>query len=293
MFDPSSSTGDFVSRRRFADTEVAVLSVGTMHFSPADNPALNQSPSWSWEPLCEPDGRVLLGVNVIVVRTPSATIVVDPCTFDPNELTVADAVIVPGETMDRGLEALALDPRDVTHVLVTHAHEDHFSGILDDRDGLRFPNALHILPAADWRSIVIPGHPFAASAGGLRRRLPLSGEPGGALLVEGDHEVCEGITLIPTPGETEGHQIVRVQTGAGRIYVLGDLVHWAPELERPHAMAPTSSPSEIRRRVVHETQEEPSTLLFTHAVFPGWGTLTPVGPDTWRWEDTGDADDTA
>jgi glyoxylase-like metal-dependent hydrolase (beta-lactamase superfamily II) len=128
------------------------------------------------------------------------------------------------------------------------------------------------------------GNPFATSAGELRRRLPLSGQPGGALLVEGDHDVCDGVSLIHTPGETEGHQIVRVQTSDGRVYILGDLVHWAIELEDPRAQAPTSSPTELRQRVVAETQEEPSTLIFTHAVFPPWGTLTPASPDTWRWQ---------
>ncbi len=50
-----------------------------------------------------------------------------------------------------------MKPSDVTHVLITHTHEDHFSGILGDPDGLRFPNALHVLPSADWRSIIVPG----------------------------------------------------------------------------------------------------------------------------------------
>lgn len=265
---------------------MAVIDVATMSFRPSDNPALLECAPWSWEAICEPDGRVVLGVNVVVARTPAATLVIDPCRFDDGSLLAGDAVVVPGLHMDSGLGVLGVDPHDVTHVLVTHAHEDHFSGVLGDNGGLRFPNALHVLPAADWRSIVVPGHPFAAGAAELRRRLPLSGAPGGAVLVEGDHRVCDGVTLRSAPGETEGHQIVRLEGSGEWVYALGDLVHWPVELEDPQLMGPTSSPTEIRRRVIAETQEQPSTVLFTHGRFPAWGALTPVGPEQWQWRYT-------
>ncbi len=101
--------------------------------------------------------------------------------------------------------------------------------------------------------------------------------------MEGDHHVCEGVTLRATPGETEGHQIVRLHTAGERVYVLGDLIHWTAELEDPRRMAPTSSPTEIRRALIAEMQDQPSTLLFSHARFPGWGRLTPDGQGKWRW----------
>ena len=68
----------FVSDRRFGDVDVGVIDVGTMAFTPADNPLLLRCEPWSWEALCDPDGRVVLGVNVVTVRTPGATIVIDP-----------------------------------------------------------------------------------------------------------------------------------------------------------------------------------------------------------------------
>lgn len=276
----------YVSRRCFGDLEVAVIDVGTMHFRPSDNPALLGCGRWSWDGILGPDGRVVVGVNVVVARTPAATIVIDPCTFDHDSPWDAELAVVPGAHMERGLSALGVDPGDVTHVLITHAHEDHFSGALGDRGGLRFADALHMLPAADWQSIVLPGHPSAPSAGELRRRLTLSGRPGGGLLVQGDREVCDGVTLLSAPGETDGHQIVRMQAGGERVYVLGDLVHWPVELEDPELMGPTSSPSRVRRRIIAETQEQPSTILFTHARFPGWGALTSAGPNKWRWRYT-------
>src|SRR5262245_58136943 len=153
MTQQSTGPAAFVSRRSFGDVEVAVIDVATMVITPGDHPHLLERSPTLWPKVCGADGRVVMGQNVVVVRTPSATIVVDPCTFHTEEaFTLAEATILPGRHLDRGLEALGVDPRDVTHVIATHLHEDHFIGLLDDDDGLRFPNALHVLPAADWRT---------------------------------------------------------------------------------------------------------------------------------------------
>ncbi len=83
-----------------------MIDVGTMHFRPSENPVLLECAPWSWDEVCQSDGRVVLGVNVMVAKTATATVVIDPCTFDAAALTAGDAVIVPGTHMDAGLEAL-------------------------------------------------------------------------------------------------------------------------------------------------------------------------------------------
>ena len=44
-------------------------------------------------------------------------------------------------------------PEEITHVLITHAHYDHFAGVAVERDGryvARFPQARHLIGRADW-----------------------------------------------------------------------------------------------------------------------------------------------
>jgi L-ascorbate metabolism protein UlaG (beta-lactamase superfamily) len=55
----------------------------------------------------------------------------------------------------------------------------------------------------------------------------------GATYVEhdGDAEILPGVSLLPAPGHTSGHQIVVVETDEGPVVLGGDVGHWFEELE--------------------------------------------------------------
>jgi N-acyl homoserine lactone hydrolase len=51
--------------------------------------------------------------------------------------------------------------------------------------------------------------------------------------VEGEAEILPGIRVLPTPGHTEGHQSVLVDTAEGLVVVGGDVAVWFGELDEP------------------------------------------------------------
>src|SRR5262245_5740820 len=51
---------------------------------------------------------------------------------------------------------------------------------------------------------------------------------------EGEAEVLPGIRLLPTPGHTDGHQSVLIETGGRPVVVGGDVAIWFGELDEPH-----------------------------------------------------------
>jgi N-acyl homoserine lactone hydrolase len=51
---------------------------------------------------------------------------------------------------------------------------------------------------------------------------------------EGEVELLPGIRLLPTPGHTDGHQSVLVETGGRPVVVGGDVAVWFGELDKPH-----------------------------------------------------------
>src|SRR5262245_12699938 len=51
---------------------------------------------------------------------------------------------------------------------------------------------------------------------------------------EGEVELLPGIRLLPTPGHTDGHQSVLVETGGRPVVVGGDVAVWFGELDEPH-----------------------------------------------------------
>jgi glyoxylase-like metal-dependent hydrolase (beta-lactamase superfamily II) len=254
-----------VSVRRLGSTEVAVVHAGSIHARPKG------FDGQAWQPGADVDeqGRAILGVNGMVIRTPDALVLVDPNSFaSPEEIPSAELTV--GPPLEAALDALTIDPADVTHVLVTHGHGDHFTGVLDDGE-LRFANAEHLYPRADLRDD--PALQAAEAAGRLQ-------------LVDGDVEVADGITLLAAPGETAGHQVVRVESGGGRIYYLGDLVHVPCEVEHLDwcfsAGRDLDALEASRRRVFCDPGEGEATFVFSHGRFPGWGRVVPAD-DGWTW----------
>jgi glyoxylase-like metal-dependent hydrolase (beta-lactamase superfamily II) len=280
-----------VSRRRFDEVEAAVISSGEI--APHDGFETWRLPG-GWA-AAQADrnarGQAVIGINALYVKTPSATIIVDPSSFTRADRLEPFVDLHPGPPIDDALAALAVDPQEVTAVLITHGHFDHLSGVISEpraERGLRFPAAVHYFPAADYDAFVAnpppppEGHPYGHE---LLRALERTGR---LEFVDGDREVLPGIELIHTGAETAGHQIVRVQTATGALYYLGDLFHLPVEFEylpggpqnRDHAELEA-----VRRRVLATTDlaAEGTTAVFTHGRFPAWGAIEPAADGGWRW----------
>jgi metallo-beta-lactamase class B len=92
-----------------------------------------------------------------------------------------------------GLTKLALNPRDIKYVLISHAHGDHDQGAaeLQTRFGAKV-----VMGAPDWESTL---QRPATAAGGVPKRDVAVG-PEGAKITLGDTTV----TIVATPGHTPG-----------------------------------------------------------------------------------------
>ena len=108
-------------------------------------------------------------------------------------------------------------PRDVAFVVNTHLHFDHCGG---NRLFPGVPIHVHARELADARSL---------DDYTIREWVDFDG----ATYVEheGEAEVLPGIRLLPTPGHTNGHQSVLVDTPDGLVVIGGDVGVWFGELE--------------------------------------------------------------
>ena len=109
-------------------------------------------------------------------------------------------------------------PRDIAFVINTHLHFDHCGG-----------NRLFA---------GVPIHVQArelAAARSLDYTIPEWVDFDGATYVEhdGEVEVLPGIRLVPTPGHTDGHQSVLVETGGSPVVIGGDVAISFAELDEP------------------------------------------------------------
>jgi glyoxylase-like metal-dependent hydrolase (beta-lactamase superfamily II) len=280
--DPERCQGDLqcvldVSVRAAGGVELSLVNSGKLHFAPQFGP----DQAWVTDDTVVDDhGRAVFGINSLVARLGDAVVAIDPSSWPPDQTALGSATLEPGADLDDLLTAAGVRTEEVTHVVITHGHPDHFTGVVRGRgtdNGLRFPNAEHVFPAADWE---------VASAEACALLEPVA-RAGALRLVHGDHGLCDGVRLLHAPGESDGHQVVRIETDREHVYYLGDLVHlpvefgqldWVPVPGRDGATL-----RESRLRVFDEATRHPSWLVFTHGRAPAWGTIAQLGPDSWRW----------
>lgn len=142
--------------RRVASARAAAADfhLGTFHYlceipdSPgsAAPPAPAGMPDWFTPPAQVFDNVYFVGtrsLNAWAVDTSEGIVLIDPLYNRNVELAVID-----------GLQELGLDPADITHVIVSHGHADHFGGA---RRLQREYGAEVLMSAADWELALAPG----------------------------------------------------------------------------------------------------------------------------------------
>jgi glyoxylase-like metal-dependent hydrolase (beta-lactamase superfamily II) len=193
-------------------------------------------------------------------------------------------MLTPG--LEAGLATIGVKIEDITHLLITHGHLDHFRGMITERDGKqvpRFANARYLVGAGDWDSQFKQEKPD-----GARALCYETVENAGQLeTVAKDRDFVPGVTMIPAPGESPGHCVIRVESEGKRFYYLGDLFHYATEVAHLDWLDPGRNPLTMRvsrDRLITEVADSDAILLYTHSPFPGWGRIvsTTTG-HRWQW----------
>ncbi|HXX37073.1 MAG TPA: MBL fold metallo-hydrolase [bacterium] len=279
---------EFVASRRVGDATVTVISDGTLLWAPRF--MIPDEERRRAMPEADAEGQVRLGLNAVHLRIGDASIMVDPGLDDPASAWQRGfALKWPGLIRSPGL-AVALErigerPEAVSHVVVTHAHADHFAGVAVERNGTlgpRFPKARHLIGRADWEGNPARRDPTSdhATRLGLIERLGLLD------FVDGVHEMVPGVVLVPTPGESPGHLAVRVRSAGQEFYYLGDLFHHPCEIEQIDWVPPNRDTGALRasrERIIADVAGRPALVVFSHVRFPGWGRIVRTASGQ-RWE---------
>jgi glyoxylase-like metal-dependent hydrolase (beta-lactamase superfamily II) len=284
--------GEHVSTRQIGGLEIVVMHAGLLHV-PRQPPSRLQGSGYQ----LDEEGRPITGINGLLVRGGDAVVLVDPNSWEHGgvvESKMAVTFLVAGPAIEESLGVFGITPADVTHVAITHGHWDHYSAVIDSAGRPRFPNAEYFFPAADWRAFALEDQRGDADL--LHAHLDPLAEADLLRLVEGDQRVNDSMSLLHTPGESPGHQVVRFEDPAGTAYYLGDLFHYPAEFVELSELAPQSGGGggpgrdhekmRLSRIALLERIEREggnATLVFTHAVFPAWGDVERAGEHSWRW----------
>ena len=262
---------DYIRTFSLGPATVSVINLGDLRFSLAK--ALNV-PEDQWRPRYASafEQPLLFPSQSIHITLPGASVLVDANNYARS--VTPDSPFLPRNyqpppDLITQLLARNIHPEDITHLVITHFHFDHYAGITTERNGHyvpSFPNARCYLGRADWenpetqRTLQDPNSDDSRTLGVLHHLGLLE-------LVEGNRDLLPEVRIIAAPGETAGHQIVRVHLDGQTLYCLGDLYHHAVEVEQPTWMvqwANADANLASRQALVEAALAEDALLIPAH-----------------------------
>ncbi|QBD78699.1 MBL fold metallo-hydrolase [Ktedonosporobacter rubrisoli] len=227
--------------------------------------------------------QALLSQPIIVpmwcvhIQTHNTSVLVDACIY---ESFLDTSYILPGSVppppLLEQLRTAGIDPETLQHVVITHAHFDHFSGTTFNRDGKwvpTFPQAHYYLGRKDWESAEVQTA-LATPTSLEAHTLGVLAQQGLLRLVDTEYELGPEVHILSAPGESAGHQVVSLSTSGQSLYCLGDLYHHPIEISHPTWMPIWAEQEQMRRSratiAEHILQDE---ALVVVAHFPHMGRI--------------------
>jgi glyoxylase-like metal-dependent hydrolase (beta-lactamase superfamily II) len=259
-------------------TEIIPVPDGLMHLRPevlypTSTPAeLGRHPE-----LRNEDGMLPLPDGAFLVRAADGRIVlVDAGGGADFEVPPEAGELVESARLLTGMSAAGVAPRDITDVILSHLHADHF-GWVSTAGEVTFPNAVLHVHAADL------DHFLPASGEVPDERVPLVLGP--ALDVvetwSGPETDVAGVRLIHVPGHTPGMAIA-VIGGPGGLALVGDLVHCTAEFGEDWTGGQDVDPDLAlanRRDLAWRLAAEGTQVTGPHFPDLATGVLTAIGDD--------------
>ncbi len=225
-----------------------------------------------------PTDTLAIPFTTLVLRTGGRTVLLDTGIGDMGPPTA-------GRWMS-AFRAAGFDPASVDTVIISHFHGDHINGLRLKDGNAVFPKAEVMVPAAEWAFWMNEermGQAPEAMRGAFQnvRRVfgPMAKD---VKQYEGGRELVPGVQAVAAHGHTPGHTVFAIQSGNGRMLVLGDsAIHpalfvrnpdWSPVFDMDADAARAT-----RRRMLDMAASERMQVAMYHAPFPSTGYVSKSG----------------
>lgn len=226
--------------------------------------------------------RVNLPFNVLLVRTNNELVLVDA--------GCGSAMGPAGGKLVGNLAAAGVKPEQITAVILTHVHGDHFGGLLDAQQQPVFKNARHFIgkkehefwtgSSPDLSGSSIPAEAragFISSAQACLNALKAKWE-----FVNGGDKLLEGLEILDTPGHTPGHLSLLFSSGKEQVLHIADVAHshvisfahpeWRMAFDTQHDLSVAT-----RKKVFDRAAADRLLIFGSHMPFPALGHVRKNG----------------
>ena len=232
---------------------------------------------WLWPCYVTDDLSLRVGSSAILVRTPSAIVLIDPWLAFDDPARLAPRL--------SALRAAGVDPLEVD--LVINSHVDGIGANVQADGTPTFPNARYLLPTAELEDLRAGRHPEQIG-GRFPGEHPMLTLDATGLLdgVDGDAHLLPGVLVEDAPGHNRGHVVVWITSGGQHAVVTGHLFLHPAQIANPEVANGDLDPVALaatRRSLLARCVEDDALLLGPLFASPGGGKVRPEG-SSWRLE---------
>lgn len=254
-------------------------------FFEGSDTAMVQRHGWLVPHYADERGMLHFRIQALVLEVAGRTILVDPCIGNGKKRDLPFWNDQQWPFLER-LAEVGVDPESVGEVVHTHLHLDHVGWDSRKVDGAwvpTFPNARYLYVGDDLDELL------ADTDDETREIVADSIQPvldaGLADRVDANHDLGDGLRLVPTPGHTGAHASLQIESTGERALITGDAIHHPFQLaERSLSFgdADLAEARETRDRMLAEAAADARLVFGTHFPTHPMGTVTVDG-DEWRF----------
>jgi glyoxylase-like metal-dependent hydrolase (beta-lactamase superfamily II) len=212
-----------------------------------------------------PAGEWRLRFRCFAIRLDSGEVILVDTGIGPAGSPASSWAPVPGRLPDE-LAAAGIAAADVGTVVLTHLHTDHIGWAVIGDGRPYFSNARYVLQRTEYEAVTDLNPKLPAML-----LQPLT-EAGQLHLVDGSAPLGPGLSTVPTPGHTPGHQCVLATWADQRLLISGDLLVHAVQLVNPAVGYAIESDQDqaraSRERQLRELAASAGTLATAHLSEP-------------------------
>ncbi len=252
---------------------------------------LCKSMDWMNPHFMNDDGDLFFSVHALIIDTGERRIIVDTCIGNDKQLAVPDWDKMQ-TTFLSDLEDAGYAKDSIDTVLCTHLHVDHVGWntmLVNDEWVPTFSKARYLFAKDEWEHWDANEDEIEIGPVMQQSIRPII-EADLVELVDCEHQVCEGVKLIPTPGHTPGHVSVHISSEGKEALITGDFVHHPVQFSRPHWCSSADSDQErglqTRKKLFSEYVDSDVLIIGTHFSTPTAGYIRHLPGEDNYWLDS-------
>lgn len=224
----------------------------------------------------ESPNEIRLGITVLLLRIGGQLVMIDSgcgSLFGPI-----------GGHLIPNLATIGVHPEDISTIILSHLHGDHFGGLMNSEQKPSFPNAKVFInevehafwsqSSPDLSAVRMPedGKKMALQ----NAKLCLAALKDRWQLIKAGDELFPGVKTVNAPGHTPGHMGVEISSGSERLLHIADAAHHhTVSFEHPEWKFVADTQPELaektRRELFQRAVADRLRLFGAHLPFPALG----------------------